>query len=269
MFFVNCVILLIYLMLAIISRKHFSKYKDKQVKGGFVAVVFLSMGKTIYRIVNKYISMDRIKNRLRKIQVVSKETLQNLAEEYVVKNAATALFVMFICSAISLSVCILYDMRAEDASNIIEREDYSGDAIKHDIYLTVDGQTSVYELEVMPTEYTEQQFLQEAQNVNEWLSTEILGNNSSADCITEDLNLPEKDKTNCFDIMWKSDNPELVTSYGKVEWDLLTEDVVVVMSATITYLDYSVDYDYPLYIRAYLSEEDKKLSMVQTVLKEI
>ena len=41
MFFVNCVILLIYLMLAIISRKHFSKYKDKQVKGGFVAVVFL------------------------------------------------------------------------------------------------------------------------------------------------------------------------------------------------------------------------------------
>ena len=269
MFLVNCVILLIYLMLAIISRKHFSKYKDKQVKGGFVAVVFLSMGKTIYRIVNKYISMDRIKNRLRKIQVVSKETLQNLAEEYVVKNAATALFVMFICSAISLSVCILYDMRAEDASNIIEREDYSGDAIKHDIYLTVDGQTSVYELEVMPTEYTEQQFLQEAQNVNEWLSTEILGNNSSADCITEDLNLPEKDKTNCFDIMWKSDNPELVTSYGKVEWDLLTEDVVVVMSATITYLDYSVDYDYPLYIRAYLSEEDKKLSMVQTVLKEI
>ena len=101
------------------------------------------------------------------------------------------------------------------------------------------------------------------------MSTEILGNNSSADCITEDLNLPEKDKTNCFDIMWKSDNPELVTSYGKVERDLLTEDVVVVMSATITYLDYSVDYDYPLYIRAYLSEEDKKLSMVQTVLKEI
>lgn len=45
MFLVNCVILLIYLMLAIISRKHFSKYKDKQVKGGFVAVVFCQWGK--------------------------------------------------------------------------------------------------------------------------------------------------------------------------------------------------------------------------------
>lgn len=265
----NLVVLLLYAFLAIISRKHYSKYKDKTAKGGFVSTLFLAMGKSVYQFVYKYIPMERVKSRLRKIQVVSKDTLDDLAEEYVVKNAAAGLGVMLICSMISMVTCVIDNRVEEQASNIIEREDYSGDVTKHDIYLTVDGQTSIYELEVQPKEYTEQEFLQQAQEVNRWLSTEILGNNLSSECITEDLILPEKDKTNCFTIQWHSQNPDVVTSYGKVEWDLLTEDVVVVMIATVSYLEYSVDFEYPLYVRRYLSEEDKRLSMVQNLLKQL
>lgn len=266
---VNLIVILLYALLAIISRKHFSKYKDRHMKGGFVSVVFMAMGRTIYRLVYKYIPMERIRSRLRKIQVVSKEALDDLAEEYVVKNAAMCLFVMLICSVMSMAAYAFCSVSEDQASNIIEREDYSGDVTKHNVYLTVDGQTSVYELEVQPKEYTEQEFLQQAQEVEAWLSTEILGTNESADFVTDNLYLPEKDKTNCFSIQWHSNNPDIVTSYGKVEWDLLTEDVVVVMTATVSYLDYSVDYEYPVCIRPYSSEEEEQLSVTKKLLNSI
>lgn len=269
MIFVNLVVVLLYALLALISRKHFSKYKEKTGKKGLVSAIFWGMGKSVYQLIYKHISMDRIKSRLRKIQVVSKDSLDTLAEEYVVKNAATILIVMLISSLVSLVTCIVGHQTEDCTSNIIEREDYFGDVTKQDIYLTVDGQTSVYELEVQPTEYTEQEFFDQAQEVNAWLSTAILGNNISAECITDDLHLPDRDKTNCFEIQWQSQNPDLITSYGKIEWDLLTEDVVVVMVATVSYLDYSVEFEYPVYIRLYSSEEEKRLSSVQALIKSL
>lgn len=262
--FINLIVILLYGLLALLSRKHYSKYKKRYKKGRSIKVIFDAMGYTIFHKFQEVFPLERIKHRIRKVQVVSKDTLDELAEDYIVKNAATCLLVLFVSVLGSLLVSVAWYKKADETSNIVEREGYTGDTRKQEIYLTVDGETSVYELEVMPLEYTEQEFLQEARDVRDWLETAILNGNSDLSSVTTDLLLPEWDSNNRFHISWQSQHPEIITSYGKVEWDLLKEDVEVMLLAEISYLDYSTVFEYPITLRGRF-DDDKSFEVFQLI----
>lgn len=270
MIHLNLAVILLYGMLAILSRKHFSKYKKTDIRFGVVISLFLSMGYTVYRWIEKYYPMNRVCERLRKVRIVPQETLRKLAEDYAVKNAAVGLAIFFVCSLASFTYAVIDECRAEQTPNIIEREDYRGNTKNQDIYLTVDGETLVYELPVHPMEYSEEEFMREAESVRAWIETTMLSGNTDAQNIREDLQLPEHDEKGLFTIEWSSQNPNIITSFGKVDWDLLSEDVQVMLVARIEYLDYFALYEFPLVLRSSPDDiKDDRLHIVRETLTKL
>lgn len=238
MIFVNLTVILLYGMLALLSRKNFSKYKG-------MGRLFLAMGDTAcsYFEGRFHVNGNQIRNRLRRVQVVTPARLYDLTRLYAVKNAAACLGVLFALNLISGAVGIAQNIRT-DSDNIIEREDYQGNTREHDIYLSIDGEESVYVLQVAPVEYTEEEFFTQAAGVFAELENTMLGENENARHIYSNLNLAGKDSTGVFSIQWTSDYPEYITSFGEVRNDELEQDVEVAIRARVSYLNYSAEQTY-------------------------
>lgn len=238
MIFINIAVILLYSMLALLSRKNFSKYKGK-------GCLFLAMGETVcnYLAGCYHISGDKIRNRLRRVRVVTPAALHDMAKVYVVKNAAACLGVFFALNLISAAAVIVQNSRS-DSGNMIEREDYQGNTREQDIYLSIDGKESVYVLQVAPVEYTEEEFYTRAAETFAELENTMLGENEDAAHVYDNLNLVIKDSMGVFSIQWISDYPEYITSFGEVRNDELKQDVEVSLRARLSYRDYSAEQTY-------------------------
>lgn len=238
MIFINLTVILLYGMLALLSRQNFSKYKG-------IGRLFLAMADTVYNHLEEYLHMSSagIRGRLRRIQVVTPAKLYDLTREYAVKNAAVCLGILFALNLISAAAAVMRSSRS-DAGNIIEREDYQGNTREQDIYLSIDGKDTVYALEVAPVEYTEEEFYVHAAGVFAELTDTMLGENQDAAHVYSDLKLAEKDRTGVFSIEWSSDYPEYITSFGEVRNNELKRDIEVSLKARLSYLDYSAEQVY-------------------------
>ena len=65
-------------MLAIISRKHYSKYKG-------IKKVLYAMSDYIFSIIRKKINTDRLQHEIRKLQIVSDKNVKNMSENFIKK----------------------------------------------------------------------------------------------------------------------------------------------------------------------------------------
>ena len=81
-------------------------------------------------------------------------------------------------------------------------------------------------MEIEPREYTEEEFYQQAQQRITELESEILGDNPDLEHVSRSLNLPGEDATGVFTYAWRSDNPAVLSSYGKVDLEEVTETVM-------------------------------------------
>lgn len=241
MIFINLLVILLYIMLAILSRKHFSKYKG--LKSGCVRLWF-AMSEFVYTKIEDRINWNGIKSSIRKIQVVSPKGLDNLTGTYAVRIIAACLGVVFVFNLIAGFMCI-GEENAEN-TNVIEREDYQGNTKKHDVYLDVDGDTFVYSMGVAPLEYTEEEFCLRTEELFVEIEDTMLGQNVSPEHISSDLTLPLEDDEGIFGIVWSSDHPEYITSTGRVYTEELGERVPVILTAVIEYLDYTAEREYVL-----------------------
>ncbi|MGN0150829.1 MAG: immunoglobulin-like domain-containing protein [Wujia sp.] len=246
---VNLAIILIYGMLALLSRKHFSKYKGRRSFAGIIRQWFLAMGDLVCEKLMDIFPHRQTEQRLRKVEVVPPKRLNNLTREYMVKNAAVCMGIFFVWNVLSGIVCIAENMNSQ-RSNVIEREDYAGDTRKHDIYLNVDGEDYVYSLEVAPVEYTQEQFMTQADRIFDVLDTDILGENEDAEHIYYDLKLPVWDENKVIRIRWSSDRPDCISSYGKLEEEREDKDMKVVLTAELSYHEFSTRRQYPVIVRA-------------------
>lgn len=240
MIFINLIVIIFYIMLAILSRKHFSKYKDG--KKGHIKVLCLAMAETVYQKIEGRINWDGIKGSIRRIQVVSPRSLNDLTRGYAVRLIMACLGVVFVFNLMSGFLCI--SSGKADSTNIIERENYQGDTKEHDVYLDVDGDNFVYSMGVAPMEYTEDEFYHEADELFIEIQDKMLGANADAEHISSDLKLLLEDEKGIFQISWSSDHPEYITSTGLVHTEELEESVIVILTAVVEYLDYSAEQDY-------------------------
>lgn len=244
MIFINLLVILLYIMLALLSRKHFSKYKGR--KPGYIKGLWLAMSEFVYTKIEDRINWNGIKSSIRRIQVVSPKGVDNLTKRYAVGIITVCLVVVFVFNLISGFMCIREGNT--ESTNIIEREDYQGNTKKQDIYLDVDGNTFVYSMGVAPVEYTEEEFYQRAEKMLAEMEDTMLGSNDSPEHISSDLVLPMEGEAGIFKIIWSSDHPEYITATGKVHTEEIDECVPVVLTAAVEYLDYSVIHDYVLVV---------------------
>lgn len=267
MIFINIIIFLLLCMLAIISRKNYSKYK--QMYKGCMKCLCLSMGEILILMIRAFLPLDKVSKSLRKLYVVSDEKLKDIAYRYMVKNAAICIIILSIFNLISVGLN-LKNRYFPQPNNIIERADYQGEAEKHDIYLSDDEEETVYALQVSQMLYSKEQFIEEVDRIACELEETISGENDDLNNIYSDMKLEQRDSTGVFLLEWYSDYPEYVSSYGRVSRDGLEEDVKVTLKVEITYKDYCQSLEYIVVVKADKgNDEETDIDAVKMVLDEL
>lgn len=219
--------------LALISRKHFSKYKG--IKG-----LFLSMAETVSSLLFTYLLNGRIKKYIRKTNVTSERQVQSRTRTFIVESVAIIL-VMIVSSG--LLAGIINMLNRNDESLIIKRPSYDSDSKEIAIKLDdADGELEVL-LDVAPVEFSKEEFESRADETSLWVEEAVLLDNVGVNSVCSDLYFPESDQ-NGFDISWKSDCPEVISSWGKVYTENVgAESRKVKLTYTISYLDYQVSHE--------------------------
>ena len=256
MFYVNLIIVILYIMLAILSRQHYSKYKGNKSVKDKIKSLGMAMGTTIYDMTEKIINKKDINDSLRKVNVVSSKGIEYLSKKYVVESIGVILGVFFLFNLIT-GIVSIEDMRtARTDENIIEREDYSDGEKEHTIMLELNGESYEYSLNVAPVEYTEDEFMAEAEKVFSWLEGAILGENPDLEHISKNLTLPYKDENNIFYITWSTENPMLIDSNGCLFHENINTGDVCCITAKVEYLDYSVCHEFKLILESVENDEN-------------
>lgn len=266
MFLINLIIIFVYIMLAIISRKHFSKYKKKE--GKCLAVcIFFAMGETLYKLLGKGVKHGDISKKIRKCNVVSPGSLKEISKRYIVTQISLVLAVFFAFNLVSGIYCLRSELHTEERSNVLVRDDYGGKEEEYVIHLEMDGMVYEYFLNVAPMEYSIEEIYQKADEVGIWLEQAILGDNIDLQHVSKNLKLPDKDEEGLFEITWDSDNPMLITSRGEINRENIKDKAEVVLTAKMTYLDYSFEKE--ICVALEVTSEDAVLAEVKKMLNNL
>ena len=255
MIYINIIIVLLYVMLAIISRKHYSKYKG-------IKKVLYAMSDYIFSIIRKKINTDRLQHEIRKLQIVSDKNVKNMSENFIKKNIAVCLFAFFAFDIVSLLFGIA-GTRVVYAGNVLYRDDYNGQMREYDISLTYEEDEAWVNLVVMPMEYTVEEFYEKSEKLFCDFETELVGDNEDLLHIRGDIHIPENPE-NVFEITWMSDSPNILTSTGKVNTDEIEDKAFVTLTVNIEYGELSTSHEYRLGI-----EGSKKKTVIELVEGEL
>ena len=238
MIVVNIIIVVGFIMLALLSRIHFSKYKAKKETRGVIKCLLLSMGAFVYELFKSNIKNSGIKSALRKVNVVSEGTLEEMSADFYKNCIGIMLGVVFLFNLLSGVVGIKEMLDRHSDENILVREDYAGGEEEYSLSLSYGDAVFQYSISVAPLEYSKEEFYSKTEEIFLWLEEEILGDNSDKNHITYDLTLPLEDPEGVFDISWDSDNPMLIDSNGRIFRENIENECTVCLRAKIEYMDY-------------------------------
>ena len=234
--YISLSVLLIICMLALISRKNYSKYKD-----GISPIWWLSWN--IKNHIDKRTGVRaRIKKLICRITPLNKVALEKETDRWIAGYIHSLLMVliMFMVLVFGLS----WVPESEDDSLKVERPE-AGENSEYIEFNLVDETTNkseTYSLEVKPREYTEAEFHEVANEVKEYLDLVILADNPGFDEVTTDMFFPKKYKTSGIKIVWESDNPTVLSDEGHISEDMVEESVEINLTATIKDNNYSDEY---------------------------
>ena|GEM_PF-219626 len=237
MFIINVALILIYIMLAVLSRKHFSKYKNK---GGAITCItglFYGMGELLWEQYGKKKKKGDIQKSLRKCHVASQNRLEEMEKNWYAKGFALTLGILFIFNLLSGLIGLRDVVEAQKDNIEIVRDGYGGYEEKYVINLDTGENTEQYSLAVAPVEYSPEEIAAKAREVFSWLEESVYGENKSAECIEHDLYFPTEDPEGIFQISWQSDNPMLITSGGRLLTENISSPEKGTVTATLHYMD--------------------------------
>lgn len=233
------------ILLAILSRIHFSKYKDTGKEQ-----VSLSEKLTgyLYEKLRTSAVVKAWRTELRKLYVVSPEMEERLVRKHVTQTLACSMLILFLSAGLTELLVWKNQSGHRDDKAVITRTDYAGEVKTEAIWLTMDDETCVYSLEINPREYTEEEFYKLAREQIGDVTCRILGDNTDLKHITCDLELPQEDEAGIFTYSWVSDNPQIISSYGAVHMEEVTDTAAVTLTLRISYLSYELEETIPLVV---------------------
>ncbi len=223
-------------VLALISRKNYSKYKDVEKKGFLSFVPYFLLEITppgLKSYVRGIVRKNNILNTRDLRQEVDRELLK--AYEYVVKGVFLAAVVAFL---------VTLKPQKEDDLYKVKRPEAGDSSVYVDIELEDEksGKKENFNLEVSPREYSEEEFHRKSKEAEAYIDSCILGDNISPENICSDLELPSMDESGVLKIVWSSSEPSVISSTGVVKTEELDKDMPVQMTAEIKDSNYTATY---------------------------
>lgn len=197
------------------------------------------------------------------------------ANKYVFKKAS----IVFLCVLSVAFLVELWNMFADNTVTKIERNSY-GERAETDTYkVEIDGKTEeILDIQVAPRSYTEQELQGLYLSATKVLETSFLGQNTSAEHVTEKLSLSDSIEGYPFRIRWEMSRYDVVDSTGKLYQNVIekvdTENrgVPVTLTAILQYGSKSFSFSEDIVVYAEkeetLSEKEKLENLVADIEDE-
>ncbi len=232
--YISFSLVLIILLLAMISKKNYSKYKD----GG-------NPLKWLARNIECHLSAsfrNRIRGYIRKVKTLNVNSLDYETETRLTKYIYDLLLVLVV---FLVFVCVLSFIPEEKKDPyVVERPSIGDSSSFINVVLEEGGSDKMesFKLEIKPRQLTEKEFEEAAEKTKKYIDSVMLGKNKDREHICSDLNFPRVDESGFLRISWETDLMTIIGSDGIVENDDLEAPTVVNITATIKDEEHKQEY---------------------------
>ena len=256
--YITLSLLLIFFMLAIISRKNYSKYKGEKNPFRCLADVIASYLPQQWK--------QKIAEYVRKTDTYNLSSLRKKTEDWTAELVYKSL--MMIITLTFLIFLLSFTPEHRNNSQKLKRPE-AGDSSSYEEIELLDktnNKTETYELEVHSREFTEEEFHKKAEEFKADIEKEMLGKNVSGDEIQYDLVFPKKDRTGALKASWETSDPTVISSEGKVENAGIEEPREIKITANIRDENYRDTYETSLVVikdKDISDSEKAKLEMLE------
>lgn len=191
---------------------------------------------------NKYIrkiNYEGIKNRLSRLKVsvvTEKETYIDL-----VSRVSLAILFFIVITVGGYIKCGMNYFDKDKDICFIERPEYGEGERKYNLVIKDEENESNIDVNVVERVYSKQEVFQVFTDSYETLIKELLGNNESLDCITEDINFIAS-LDNGVGIDWIVEEDSMIDYSGKIKWLEIDKSCIVKIEAIMNYGEYSQNY---------------------------
>ncbi len=156
---------------------------------------------------------------------------------------------------------------------VIKRQDYGGDEYDKEIYLENGDLVEKGSVRVEPLNYSEEELKNLSEEVFDYLSKEILGDNEDMGHIRTGIILPSDLEGYPFDIYWTSSDTDIISTDGTVHNEDLSGENNCVVTASLDMGENSYTRQFALTVlpKSYSETEEKKrrvISEIERRLKE-
>ena len=233
--YITLATLLIICILAMISRKYYSKYKA--LKNPFWCLADM----ITENLPGQWKS--KVSESVRRTDTYNVQKLKEKTDDWLIKLVYKIL--MMTVLLVALTFVLTFAPEAKEDSQKLKRPGVGGLSNHEEIELLdkANNKKESFELEVHSREYTEEEFKEKAEQFKKEIDKEILGKNRSAEEVIYDLVLPKKDKTGTLKAEWESSMPTIVSTEGKVETKSVNAPEKVSIKAVISDENYRDTYE--------------------------
>lgn len=235
--FISMMVLLIICLLALISRKNYSKYKD-----GIKPLWWIAWNITVHLDDVSGVK-TRLRGLIRRMTPLNKMALLKETDRWIADFIHNILVILVVFMMVVFGLSWMPE--GEEASLEVERPKVGEESEYVELNL-IDEETKAsetYSLEVKPREYTEAEFREVSEEIKKYIDSVMLGDNSGFDKVTSDLVLPKKYEGSSVKIVWESDKPTVLSEDGHIAEDMPEEKVEINLTATIKDNNYSDTYE--------------------------
>lgn len=223
--------------------------------------MFTSVGAFIYKKIGKKFNKKKVKNYLRKVNVVSDEEIDRMCDKFYISLISYVLLIAL--ATIGLCVIIVIKNYMDDDTVILERADYGGDEGNMELETQIDGETEYFDVTVLPLTYDDSSIDEAFEKGFEYLESVYLGENESADLVTSDLNLVDYIDELGLDVTWHVSEDEYINSKGEIIEGTLEEPIIVGLTAVLSYEDYQAEREF------YVAVSGKEKSQNELIIESI
>ena len=238
------ILLVVLFAVAVFVWGHDAKASDIYGEGSSFLFPFFSIAFQIQDKRNRFrkssLLIEREQQLMRQIKLIMpRESAQKQMIRFQCMRITWVLvcFLLGICFCVLLSIsAVLHPLIRENA--YIQRTEYGQGDREANLIVSTKDRKRKYQLIVKERAYSEQEVTDFFKQATALLPTLILGQNSSPELISYPLQLVKEIEGMPFRISWESSNYDVVGSDGTVRNDDLSEDVVVTLTAGLSYLEY-------------------------------
>ena len=259
-----CIIYSIIIILFIILLLYSRNYKKKMFKTldkkenplhilyGTSSFIFDLFCKKIYRF-----SYKSTQNKLEMIK--ARKVSNDETYIYIISKIAISLTAFLIIVSFGYISCIKSQISKEKKISTISRQDYGGGDRKYELKVVFkNGYKQNVELIIPEKKYSEKEAKQLFTDSYSRIIEKFIGNNTSTENITDNLNFISKDGN--IEIQWYIDNLDYINYDGNILWENIRKKTKTKVSVIFNINKYSQEYTIPLTINPENRSKENKVN---------